>query len=194
MGSTGLTQLPRASTDTPLMVSNQCLRSGSIANSATEAPIQAKATAIMKIGYPLPVLQQLGCLWTPVTGGSLSLVGAKRFESERTGIIVGEAALKGIKTMVKAAAEWEGDNMVVTNTQSGTNIDEVAAGIYRINTPVVMGGGGPGGFSFNQYLIVDDEPLLFHTGPRKMFSLVREAVSSIMPPEHLRYDAFSHVE
>lgn len=83
--------------------------------------------------------------------------------------------------------------MVITNTQSGTNIDEIAAGIYRINTPVVMEG-GPGGFSFNQYLIVDEEPLLFHTGPRKMFALIREAVSSVMPPERLRYVAFSHVE
>ena len=83
--------------------------------------------------------------------------------------------------------------MVITNTHSGTNIDEIAAGIYRINTPVVMEG-GPGGFSFNQYLIVDEEPLLFHTGPRKMFALIREAVSSVMPPERLRYVAFSHVE
>ena len=62
--------------------------------------------------------------------------------------------------------------MVITNRQSGTNVYEVAEGIYRINTPVVMDA-GPGGFSFNQYLIVDDEPLLFHTGPRKMFPLVQ---------------------
>src|SRR5262249_37756028 len=54
--------------------------------------------------------------------------------------------------------------------------------------------GGPGGFSFNQYLIVDDEPLIFHTGPRKMFPLVREAVASVMPVAELRYVAFSHVE
>ena len=54
--------------------------------------------------------------------------------------------------------------------------------------------GGPGGFPFNQYLIVGDEPLLFHTGPRKMFPLVREAVASVMPVERLRYIAFSHVE
>ncbi|MGB9180959.1 MAG: hypothetical protein WCB68_17135 [Pyrinomonadaceae bacterium] len=83
--------------------------------------------------------------------------------------------------------------MSVTNAQSGTNIQEVAAGIYRINTPLppsVV----PGGFSFNQYLIVDDEPLLFHTGPRKMFPLVSEAVASVMPVERLRYVAFSHVE
>jgi len=82
--------------------------------------------------------------------------------------------------------------MGVTNRQSGTNVHEVASGIYRINTPVVIEGGS--GFSFNQYLIADDEPLLFHTGPRKMFALVREAVASVLPVERLRYIAFSHVE
>lgn len=81
--------------------------------------------------------------------------------------------------------------MTVTNSQSGTNVHEVADGIYRINTPVVGGGGG---FSFNQYLIVDDEPLLFHTGPRKMFSLVHEAVATVLPVARLRYIALSHVE
>lgn len=79
--------------------------------------------------------------------------------------------------------------MTVTNRQSGTNVHEIAHGIYRINTPVVIEDAG--GFSFNQYLIMDDEPLLFHTGPRKMFSLVCEAVASVLP---LRYIAFSHVE
>jgi len=82
--------------------------------------------------------------------------------------------------------------MTVTNSQSGTNVHEVADGIYRINTPVQIEGGG--GFSFNQYLIVDDEPLLFHTGPRKMFPLVREAVASVLPVARLPYIAFSHVE
>jgi flavorubredoxin len=82
--------------------------------------------------------------------------------------------------------------MAVTNTQSGTNVHEIAEGIYRINTPVMIAGAG--GFSFNQYLIVDDEPLLFHTGPRKMFPLVREAVESVLPVKKLRYIGFSHVE
>ena len=81
--------------------------------------------------------------------------------------------------------------MTITNKQSGTNVHEIADGIYRINTPVVM---EPGGFSFNQYLIVDDEPLIFHTGPRRMFPLVREAAASVLPVERLRYIAFSHVE
>lgn len=81
--------------------------------------------------------------------------------------------------------------MKITNTQSGTNVTEIVEGIYRVNTPVTLPGGG---FSFNQYLIVDDEPLLFHTGPRRMFPLVREAVASVLPPERLRHIAFSHVE
>jgi flavorubredoxin len=81
--------------------------------------------------------------------------------------------------------------MTITNTQSGTNVYEIGEGIYRINTPLPV---VPGGFSFNQYLIVDDEPLLFHTGPRKLFPLVREAVASVMPVERLRYISFSHVE
>jgi len=82
--------------------------------------------------------------------------------------------------------------VTVTNRQSGTNVHEVAEGIYRINTPVVIEGAG--GFSFNQYLIVDDEPLLFHTGPRKMFPLVHEAVASVLPVQKLRYIGLSHVE
>src|SRR6185369_2187835 len=83
--------------------------------------------------------------------------------------------------------------MTVTNEQSGTNVHEIAYGLYRINTPVTIEG-GPGGFSFNQYLVVDESPLLFHTGPRRMFPLVREAIASVMPVERLRYVAFSHVE
>jgi flavorubredoxin len=83
--------------------------------------------------------------------------------------------------------------MHITNKQSGTNVHEVADGIYRINTPVVIEG-GPGGFSFNQFLILDDTPMLFHTGPRKMFPLVREAVASLLPVEQLWYIGLSHVE
>lgn len=81
---------------------------------------------------------------------------------------------------------------MITNQASGTNVHEIADGIFRINTPVAIPGAG--GFSFNQYLIRDDEPLLFHTGPRRMFPLVREAVASVLPVERLRWIAFSHVE
>ncbi len=80
--------------------------------------------------------------------------------------------------------------MTITNRQSGTNVHEVVDGIFRISTPVDVAGG----FTFNQYLIVDDEPLLFHAGPRKMFPLVYEAVGSITSVKDLRYIAFSHFE
>lgn len=81
--------------------------------------------------------------------------------------------------------------MTVTNAASETNVHEIADGIYRISTPVNT---IPGGFSFNQYLILDDQPLLFHTGPRKMFSLIQEAVESVMPVSRLSFIAFSHFE
>jgi flavorubredoxin len=81
--------------------------------------------------------------------------------------------------------------MTMTNALSGTNVHEIADGIYRINTPTDT---VPGGFSFNQYLVLDDQPLLFHTGPRKMFPLIREAVESLIPVNRLHFIALSHFE
>lgn len=84
--------------------------------------------------------------------------------------------------------------MTVTNTQSCTNVHEISAGVYRISTPVPPTE-MPGGFTFNQFLIVDEAPLLFHTGPRKLFPLVREAVAHVLgDAAKLRYVSFSHVE
>ena len=82
---------------------------------------------------------------------------------------------------------------MITNSQSGTNVHEIADGIYRINTPVSLPG-GPGHFNFNQYLIVDDQPMLWHTGLRKLFPLVREAISAVMPVERLSHLGLSHFE
>jgi flavorubredoxin len=73
-----------------------------------------------------------------------------------------------------------------------TNTHEISDRIYRISTCVPDA--APGGFTFNQFLIDADEPLLFHTGPRRMFPLVSEAVSRILPLERLRWIAFGHVE
>ncbi len=81
---------------------------------------------------------------------------------------------------------------MITNTHTRTNVHEIADGIYRINTPIDTPDGQ--GFSFNQYLLVDDEPLLFHSGPRQLFPVVSEAVASVMPVERLRYVGLSHVE
>jgi flavorubredoxin len=84
--------------------------------------------------------------------------------------------------------------MSVTNRETGTRIDEIAAGIYRISTPIPANPELPPGFSFNQFLLAAEQPLLFHTGPRQLFPLVREAVGQVLPPESLRYVGFSHVE
>jgi flavorubredoxin len=80
---------------------------------------------------------------------------------------------------------------MITNAESGTNVHEIADGIYRINTPLSL---VPGGFSFNQYLVLDEQPLLFHTGLKRTFPLVREAIESVVPLERLRWIAFSHFE
>jgi flavorubredoxin len=76
---------------------------------------------------------------------------------------------------------------------NGTRIDEIASGIFRISTAVPPAA-IPGGFTFNQYLIADDEPLLHHTGPRKIFPAIRQAIASVLPVESLRYISFSHYE
>ena len=74
-----------------------------------------------------------------------------------------------------------------------TSVHEIAEGIYRISTPVTMPD-GPGGFTFNQYLVASEHPMLFHTGPRRMFPLVRDAVRRVLPVERLRYIGLSHFE
>lgn len=84
--------------------------------------------------------------------------------------------------------------MPVTDRESGTTIDEIADGIFRISTPVPPSDAMPPGFTFNRFLIVDDAPLLYHTGLRQLFPLTRDAIASVMPVEKLRYVAFSHVE
>jgi flavorubredoxin len=71
-----------------------------------------------------------------------------------------------------------------------TRIDEIGDRIYRLSTyvPDIV---PPAGFTFNQFLVLGDEPLLFHTGLRKMFPLVSEAVSRIMPVQNLRWMVLS---
>jgi flavorubredoxin len=74
-----------------------------------------------------------------------------------------------------------------------TKISEIADGIFRLST-FVPDIAPPAGFVFNQFLILGDEPLLFHTGLRKVFGLTRDALSRIMPPERLRWIGFGHFE
>lgn len=74
-----------------------------------------------------------------------------------------------------------------------TRISEIADGIYRLSTfvPEIA---LPAGFTFNQFLVLGDEPLMFHTGLRRMFPLNREALARIIPPGRLRWIAFGHYE
>src|SRR5688572_19856360 len=74
-----------------------------------------------------------------------------------------------------------------------TRISEITNGIYRLST-FVPDIAPPAGFTFNQFLILAEEPLLFHTGLRKMFPLTLDAVSRLIPPARLRWIAFGHFE
>jgi len=70
---------------------------------------------------------------------------------------------------------------------------EIADGIYRISVFVPQIA-EPAGFTFNHFLVLGDEPLLFHTGLRRMFPTVRDAVARIIAPERLRWISFGHYE
>jgi flavorubredoxin len=70
--------------------------------------------------------------------------------------------------------------------------DEIADGIFRIAT--LVPDAAPGGFTFNQFLLLAEEPFLYHTGPRGLFPHVAEAVERVLPVESLRWISFGHVE
>lgn len=72
-------------------------------------------------------------------------------------------------------------------------IDQIGDGIFRISV-FVPEIGPPEGFTFNSFLIVDDEPLLFHAGQRRMFGEFSAAVASLMPVDKLRWISFGHIE
>jgi flavorubredoxin len=83
---------------------------------------------------------------------------------------------------------------MITDEQTGTRIDEIEENIYRISVPVPPNPALPPGFTFNQFLIVDDDPVLFHSGLRKIFPLVRQAIERVIPVSDLRYIGISHFE
>jgi len=70
-----------------------------------------------------------------------------------------------------------------------TTISEIAPDIFRICTYV-----GDVGMQFNQFLVRDHEPLLYHTGMKAMFPVVRDAVAKLINPANLSWLAFSHFE
>ncbi len=68
-------------------------------------------------------------------------------------------------------------------------VTEIAPDVFRIATFVPEAD-----LQFAQFLVRDDEPLLFHSGPRQMFPLVRDAVATLVDPARLRWIGFSHFE
>lgn len=74
-----------------------------------------------------------------------------------------------------------------------TRIDAIGDGIYRLSSfiPEIA---APAGFTFNQFLIAADQPLLYHCGPRGLFPSVSAAIARVMPVESLRWISFGHVE
>jgi len=73
-----------------------------------------------------------------------------------------------------------------------TKTDEIADGVYRFSTAVT--GVGADLFTFNQFLIVAEAPMMFHLGHRAFFPLVSEAVARVISLQRLRYLSFGHVE
>lgn len=68
-------------------------------------------------------------------------------------------------------------------------ITEVAPDLFRITTFVQ-----PFNLQFSQFLVRDEQPLLFHTGPRALFPGIKDAVSSLLDLQSLRWIGFSHFE
>ena len=69
------------------------------------------------------------------------------------------------------------------------NITEVAPDLFRITTFLE-----PLNLQFSQFLVRDEQPLLFHTGPRALFADVKDAVASLIDVRTLRWIGFSHFE
>ena len=72
-------------------------------------------------------------------------------------------------------------------------VEEIADGIFRLSV-FVPDIAPPAGFTFNHFLVLGDEPLLFHTGLRRMFPALRDGLARVLPPERLRWIAFGHYE
>jgi flavorubredoxin len=73
-----------------------------------------------------------------------------------------------------------------------TEVDEIAPDVFRLST--LVPDVAPGGFSFNQFLVRDEQPFLFHTGMRGLYPLVSAAVRTVVPLASLRWISFGHVE
>lgn len=73
-----------------------------------------------------------------------------------------------------------------------TTIDEIAPDTFRLST--LIPDAAPGGLTFNQFLVRDEQPFLFHTGMRQLHPLVSTAIQGLVPLAELRWISFGHVE
>jgi flavorubredoxin len=78
------------------------------------------------------------------------------------------------------------------NAGPQTQVDEIAPDIFRMSTwvPDIT----ENGFTFNQFLLTGDEPMLFHCGHRQLFPAVSAAINQVVPLEKLRWISFGHIE
>jgi flavorubredoxin len=70
-----------------------------------------------------------------------------------------------------------------------THVTEIAPDLYRISTFVPEAD-----LQFNHFLVIYNEPLLFHTGLKGLFPWVRDAVATVIKPSKIRWLGFSHLE
>ena len=104
-----------------------------------------------------------------------------------------DVGARPIDAMVMQAAAARAAGPDERTPRMETKIDEIAPDIFRLSTRVDEIA-PPAGFTFNQFLVRDEQPFLFHTGMRALFPLVSDAVSRIVPLADLRWIAFAHVE
>lgn len=103
---------------------------------------------------------------------------------------------KGVALTDVQAARKEDAQIIHSNPRGlsmYTTIDEIAPEVFRLATfvPEVA---APAGFTFNQFLVRDEEAFLYHTGMRSLFPAVSNAVERLIDLERLRWISFAHVE
>ena len=69
------------------------------------------------------------------------------------------------------------------------SVSEIATDVFRfcLYAPEID-------LQFNYFLVRDEQPLLFTTGFKSSFQLLREAVSQVIDPAEIRWVGFSHFE
>jgi flavorubredoxin len=91
--------------------------------------------------------------------------------------------------MVTTSERRHSHHMTI-DTRTDTIATEIAPGIHRIST--YLPDGPPGGITFNQFVVLGDEPLLFHTGTRRLFPAVHEAAATVVDPASIRWISSGH--